>query len=186
MPLSCVYFLGKVMKGKEVISMRRAIVLFLSLALLLGVAQVAFARPLPSRRIPIIVGPFRFDIVGAPAWEQNLIKYLNLTDEQINKIRELRDKYYGKLKDLWNKLQDAVFSLRQLQFQRQPDKSQIEEKRKEISNIRKEINDALKEYWNEFKGILTKEQLSKLTERRITPPFRVKRTPWRYDPFFRW
>jgi len=166
--------------------MRRAIVLILSLALLLGMVQVAFAKPLPSKRIPVIVGPFRFDIVRTPEWEQNLIKYLDLTDEQINKIKELRDKYYGKLKDLRDKLQDAVFSLRQLQLQRQPDKTQIEEKRKEISNIRKEINDTLKEYWKEFKEILTKEQLSKLTQRRITPPFRVRRTPWKWDPFFRW
>ncbi|MGC8970781.1 MAG: Spy/CpxP family protein refolding chaperone [bacterium] len=166
--------------------MKRVLALVLSLALLLGTVQVAFTKPLPSRRIPIIAGPFRCDIVEISPWGQNLIKYLNLTDEQINKIKELRDRYYGKLKDLWNKLQDAVFSLRQLQFQRQPDKTQIEEKRKEISNIRKEINNTLKDYWNEFKGILTKEQLSKLTERKFTPPFRIKRTPWRCSPFFRW
>ncbi|MBC7320266.1 hypothetical protein H5T89_06445, partial [bacterium] len=135
---------------------------------------------------PAVVAPYRFGILEPPFWGQNLIKYLDLTDEQINKIRDLTNKYYEKLKELWNKLYDAVFSLRQLQFQRQLDKTQIDKEKEEISNIRKEINNTLSEYWKEFKGILTKEQLSKLTDRSFTPPLRAKRLPWGYCPFFRW
>lgn len=171
---------------KEVNSVRRIVALALVLVLSLGIVQVASARPVYLKKVPTVIAPYRPRILEPPFLGQNLIKYLDLTDEQINKIKDLSNKYYEKLKELWNKLYDAVFSLRQLQFQRQPDKTQIDKKKEEISNIRKEISNVLNEYWKEFKGILTKEQLSKLTDRRITPPLRTKRTPWGYCPFFRW
>ena len=161
--------------------MKRFIALALTLALILGIVQVASARPLYFKRAPFGFEPYRVGIVKTPFWGQNLIKYLDLTDEQINKIKELRDKYYKKLKELWSKLQDAVFSLRQLQLEKQPDKTQIDKTKDEINNLRKEINKVMGEYWKEFKEILTKEQLSKLT-----PPYRVRRVPFGPYPFFRW
>lgn len=166
--------------------MKRIVALALILALSLGIVQVASARTLPARKGVPLVKPFGIGALEFPPLGQNLIKYLDLTDEQINKIKELRSKYYEQLKDLYTKLQDEIFLLRQLQLERQPDKTQIDKKREEINNIRKEINKVLNEYWKEFKEILTKEQLSKLIDRRLVPPFRIKRMPWDYSPFFRW
>lgn len=161
--------------------MKRIVALGLVLALSLGIVRIASARPFKAP----LVKPYGLGALERPFLTQNLTKYLNLTDEQINKIKELRTKYYEKLKDLYSKLQDAVFSLRQLQLERQPDRTQIEKKREEIYNIRKEIRETLNEYWKEFKEILTKEQLTKLSK-RFTPPYRAKRIPWGYGPFFRW
>jgi Spy/CpxP family protein refolding chaperone len=161
--------------------MRKLVALALTLVLILGIVQVASARPLYFKKAPFGLGPYGSDIGKTPFWGQNLIKYLNLTDEQINKIKEVRDKYYKKLKELWSRLQDAVFSLRQLQFEKQPDKAQIDKTKDEIDNLRKEISKTMDEYWKEIKEILTKEQLAKLT-----PPYRVRRAPWGPCPFYRW
>lgn len=162
--------------------MKKVLSLVIAVSLILGVAQVAFARPLyvdPYRTR----APFRYMMVNSLFWGQNWTRLLNLTDEQIEKVKALREKYYNKLKDLWSKLQDTVFSLRQLQLQRQPDKSQISAKNEEINSIRKEIRNVLDEYWKELKSILTEKQLSKLDKVRITPPFKVKRMPWCPLPF---
>lgn len=161
--------------------MKKIVALVLVLALSLGIVGIASARAFKAP----LAKPYCPEVWGYPFLTQNMIKYLDLTDEQINKIKELRTKYYEKLKDLYAKLQDAVFSLRQLQLERQPDWTQIEKKREEIYNIRKEIRETLDKYWKEFKEILTKEQLSKLSK-RFMPPYRVKRMPWDYGPFFRW
>lgn len=166
--------------------MKKVLSLVIATILVLGITQVAFAKPLYVKPYyPKTL--FRYKVVTPPFWGQNLIKLLNLTDEQIEKVKELREKYYNKSKELQSKLQDAMFSLRQLQLQRQPDKSQIESKKDEINSIKKEIRNVLNEYWKEFKSILTKEQLSKLDKARITLSFRARRAPWGYRyPFFRW
>ncbi|MCX7796725.1 MAG: Spy/CpxP family protein refolding chaperone [bacterium] len=168
--------------------MRRIVAIALILVLSLGIVQVASARTLYDKKVAPLVRPFGIGTLNFPFLGQDLIKYLNLTDDQINKIKELRSKYYEKLKGLYTKLQDAIFALRQLQFERQPDRTQIDKKRDEINNIRKEIRAVLNEYWKEFKGILTKEQLSKLVDRKFVPPFRARRIPWDHCPcpFFRW
>lgn len=163
--------------------MKRFLSLAIAIALVLGMTQVAFARPIYLKVAPYKI-PYRYEFRTPLSPGQNLIKLLDLTEEQIGKIKELREKYYNKLKELWNKLQDVVFSLRQLQFQKQPDTSLIDKKREEINNIRKEIRGVLDEYWKEFKSILTKDQLSKLN--KTLPPFRPRRAPWGFCPFFRW
>jgi len=168
-----------------VILVKKVLILAIAISLVLGMVQLALAAP-AYLKAPYGKVPYRYGI-GNPMFRgQNLIRLLDLTDEQIGKIKELRERYYNRLKELWNKLQDALFSLKQLQLEKEPDKSLLDKQREEIKERRKELRSVFNEYWKEFKSILTNEQISRLNKMRTAPPYRYRRAPGSFHPYFRW
>lgn len=147
--------------------MKRYIVLLLTSVLVLSVAQVAFSRP------------FSFSPQSYSFKDLDIVKVLKLTDEQIDKIKALREEYYKKMQDIRIKIQDGMFSLQQLRLQKQVDQSLINDKKKEINDLAKQLSDLYKEYWGKLKTILTSEQLSKLS-RSFGPDYWGRRFNYRF------
>ncbi|BCV25508.1 Spy/CpxP family protein refolding chaperone [Gelria sp. Kuro-4] len=86
---------------------------------------------------------------------------LGLTDEQVQKIQDLQREMYEGTKDLRAKLQDAVFELRQLRWEKNPDQATVDAKTKEVSDLRTQLQQVTQEYQKKFESILTAEQLEK-------------------------
>lgn len=148
--------------------MKKYIVLVITAALVLGIVGVAFSKP-----YPFVPQPYSFKDV-------DIVKLLNLTDDQINKIKALREEYYNKIQDTRKKLQDAMFSLEQLRLDKQVDQSLVDNKKKEINDLAKQLSDIYDEYWVKLKSILTPEQLSKLSRRAFGPNFWGKGFNYRF------
>ncbi|MGB9681367.1 MAG: Spy/CpxP family protein refolding chaperone [bacterium] len=138
--------------------MKRSVGLALTAVLVLGIVGTAFSKPFLFNTQPLYP-------------KINITKLLNLTDEQIGKIKALREEYYTKIQDARKKLQDAVFSLEQLMLDKKVDQSLVNDKKKEIQDLAKQLSDLYNEYWDKLKAILTPEQLSKLSHRAFGPEF---------------
>jgi Spy/CpxP family protein refolding chaperone len=154
------------MKGGE-FELKRYVILALTAVFVLSMIGTAFSRPFSG-------GP---QLLYSSI---NIVKLLNLTDEQIGKIKALREEYYNKIQEARKKVQDAVFSLEQLMLDKNADQSLINDKKKEINDLAKQLSDLYKEYWDKLKAILTPEQLSKLSRRAFGPEFWGKGFNYRF------
>lgn len=96
----------------------------------------------------------------------NPVEELGLTDEQVAKIQELQREMYEETKDLRQKLQDAMFELRQLRWEKNPDQATLDAKTKEVNDLRAQLQKATQEFQQKFESILTPEQLEKAKSRR--------------------
>lgn len=97
---------------------------------------------------------------------QNPVEELGLTDEQVAKIQELQREMYEGTKDLRQKLQDAMFELRQLKAEKNPDQAALDAKAKEVNDLRAQLQKATQEFQQKFESILTPEQLEKAKSMR--------------------
>ncbi|WP_049757125.1 Spy/CpxP family protein refolding chaperone [Ammonifex degensii] len=103
---------------------------------------------------------------GIPANRPNLVQELGLTSEQLAQIRDIQQQMYNQTRDLRIKLMDAMFELRQLRWQENPDRAAIDAKIKEIKNLRDQLRQAAREYRQKMDSILTPEQKEKLQSLR--------------------
>lgn len=92
-----------------------------------------------------------------------LAERLNLSDRQVQQVKEINLSTYQTTKALKVKLLDARFELRQLMIEG-TDKSAINARNKEIANLKDQIHKAQQEKWQKIKSILTPEQQTKLKE----------------------
>jgi len=95
---------------------------------------------------------------------------LNLTDDQLSKLRDLRTDFFNKTQSLRNELQKKMFELSNLYLNNNPDQTQIDAKKAEIDKLRSQINDLSEQSSQEFNKILTeeqKEQLSQMATKRF-------------------
>ncbi|HHW41176.1 MAG TPA: Spy/CpxP family protein refolding chaperone [Syntrophomonadaceae bacterium] len=95
---------------------------------------------------------------------------LNLTDDQLSKLRDLRTEFFNKTQDLRSELQKKMFELSNLYLSNNPDQAQIEAKKAEIDKLRSQLKDLSEQSSQEFNKILTqqqKEQLSQMAARRF-------------------
>ncbi len=95
---------------------------------------------------------------------------LNLTDDQLSKLRELRTDLFNKTQDIRNELQKKMFELSNLYLSNNPDQAQIDAKKAEIDKLRSQLNDLSEQSSQEFNKILTqeqKEQLSQMSTKRF-------------------
>lgn len=97
---------------------------------------------------------------------KNPVEELGLTDEQVSKIKELQREMYEKTKDLRQKLQDAMFELRQLKAEKDPDQAALDAKAKEVNDLRAQLQKATQEFQQKFESIFTPEQLEKAKSMR--------------------
>lgn len=115
-------------------------------------------------------GEYQGKIAVKPGWQsrnlnQERVRWqerLNLTQEQREKIAQLRLSFQEETLDLRNQLQKKGIELQKLWLEENPDKNKIYSILDEIARIRAEINKKLVDYLLELKKILTPEQLEKI------------------------
>ncbi len=132
-------------------------ILFLTVALLLvfGIVQVAMAAGMGWGGGP--------HMLNSDKWVSP-VKALNLTDQQITKMREINQNNYEQTRELRIKLMDSMHELKQLQLQKNPDKDQVDTKIKEVNDLRQKIHDISRQSRQQCHSLLTKEQQAKLQE----------------------
>lgn len=140
--------------------MRKALVLAIATALALGVFGVAHA------------GGWGLGVSEINGWGrgtgkiEKAVEELGLTDQQLAEIRSIQQEMYSRSRDLRIKLMDAMFELRQLKFQKNPDQSAVEAKQKEISDIRSQLQQIAQDARQKMESVLTQEQKDKIQSLR--------------------
>lgn len=93
----------------------------------------------------------------------NLVKELNLSREQIQRLRQLRQNTQGKTRERRQALQTAKQELTQL-LQGTASSDQIRQKRQQVQTLQREIADANFEHTLAIRELLTPEQRVKLQQ----------------------
>jgi len=94
----------------------------------------------------------------------NPVEKLNLTDQQIVKMREINQKTYEQTRDLRIKMMDSRHELKQLKLQKNPDQAQIDAKVKEINNQRDKLHGIFQQSKEQCHSLLTQEQLEQVKQ----------------------
>ncbi len=96
----------------------------------------------------------------------NPVEKLNLTDQQIAKMREINQKTYEQTRDLRIKLMDSRHELKQLKLQKNQDQAKIDAKVKEINNLRDKLHGIFQQSKEQCQSLLTQEQRDQLNQLR--------------------
>ena len=89
-------------------------------------------------------------------------KYLNLSDKQLAKMKELRNSFRNDTRDLRYDLAIKRIEMRKLFTDPLTDDATLVAKQKEISNLRQQLSDKKAEMKIKWRKILTPEQIAKL------------------------
>ncbi|HUK99926.1 MAG TPA: Spy/CpxP family protein refolding chaperone [Nitrospirota bacterium] len=89
-------------------------------------------------------------------------KYLGLSDEQLAKMKELRDSFRNDTRDLRYNLAIKRLEMRKLFTDPKTDDATLLAKQKEISKLRQQLSDKKAAKKIAWRGILTPEQIAKL------------------------
>ncbi|HBV98536.1 MAG: hypothetical protein JL50_20870 [Peptococcaceae bacterium BICA1-7] len=140
--------------------MKRMTVLLAVMALVLGLAQVSYGwggggckpgDPPPQLSADKL---------------QNQAVFLGLTDEQSAGIKKIRQDHFNNTRELKAKLQNAMFDLRQLSWDKNPDPAKLTEKINEVNSLRGELYKQSQTCREQIKAVLTPEQQAKLDQQR--------------------
>ncbi|HME44027.1 MAG TPA: Spy/CpxP family protein refolding chaperone [Syntrophorhabdales bacterium] len=88
--------------------------------------------------------------------------YLGLSKEQIDKMRELRDRFYNETRDLRYDMAQKRLEMRKLFMDPKTGDATLFAKQKEMSGLRQKLQDKMAQMMIEGRKILTPEQLQKL------------------------
>ncbi|MDO7787629.1 Spy/CpxP family protein refolding chaperone [Desulforamulus aquiferis] len=132
--------------------MKKAVTIMLTLLLAFSIVQVASAEKGWGHG-----SKQHYSTLG-----EDPINNLKLTDEQINKLRDIQKKNHQETRELRIKLQDNIFELKQLKFQRNPDKSKVDTKVNEIKELKNKLSEIRQRNKTECQSVLTDEQKAKL------------------------
>lgn len=135
---------------------KKALLLTLSLLLVFGVVQAASAGWGWSAGNSD--GP---RTLSADNWT-SLADALGLTDEQAAKMQDLQKNMYEKMQALRTQLQNSMFALRQLRWQKDVDQATVEAKIKEVNELRSRLYNERQQARQEMQSVLTQEQLDQL------------------------
>lgn len=133
---------------------KRILLLTVTLLLVFGIVQVAAAAGVGWD------GPRMLNNCNRAGFAEAL----NLTDQQIAKMREINQNTYNQTRELRIKLMDSMHELKQLQLQKNPDKTQVDAKIKEINDLREKIKGIAQQSREQCRSLLTPEQQAKMNE----------------------
>jgi Spy/CpxP family protein refolding chaperone len=88
--------------------------------------------------------------------------YLGLSREQIDKMQELRDRFYNETRDLRYEMAQKRLEMQKLFTNPKTDDATLLAKQKEMSGLRQKLQDKMAQMMIEGRKILTPEQLQKL------------------------
>jgi Spy/CpxP family protein refolding chaperone len=86
---------------------------------------------------------------------------LDLTKEQTDKIRTLRQTHHQNIMPLWIKTFEKRAELKLLWMQLEPDVTKIKKVQKELRNVMEEIDDKSVDFRLDMRKVLTSDQLSR-------------------------
>ncbi|MHB8918708.1 MAG: Spy/CpxP family protein refolding chaperone [Desulfocucumaceae bacterium] len=137
---------------------RFAVLIVVTLALALGTARMASAESFGGD-IGIMGGePPR---LSADKW-QSPAAYLGLTDEQSAQLKKMQLDHYNNTRELRAKLQKAVFDLRQLGWEKNPDPGKLNSAISEVNSLRSQLYKQARDNREQMTSVLTQEQLAKI------------------------
>lgn len=125
------------------------------LILVLGIAGAAFAATSGGTSS------------GTAKQRRAPLQNLNLTDEQLSKLRDLRTDFFNKTQGIRNELQKKMLELSNLYLSNNPDQAQIDAKRAEIEKLQNQLGEMRKESSQELSKILNDEQLAQIAADRF-------------------
>lgn len=135
-----------------------AVLVVVTLALVLGTARMASADSWDG--VMGRMGDNRHQL-SADKW-QSPAAYLGLTDEQSAQMKKLQLDHYNNTRELRAKLQKAVFDLRQLRWEKNPDPGKLNAAIGEVKSLRSQLYQKAKDNREQMTSVLTQEQLAKL------------------------
>lgn len=104
-----------------------------------------------------------------------LVDELKLSDEQLNKLREIKKKNKREIEELRHQIKLAMWDIQDEFANKNPDKNKIETAIEKISANQKQLMKLRIEQMFEIKKILTDEQYKKLISLLETGFFKMKR-----------
>lgn len=132
---------------------REVVILVLTLVLVFGVVQAASAA-----------GGLGFGKgIGLPG-AAGLLRQLDLSEDQIEQVKEIREKSYQDTRDLRIELMDLRHELEILMLE--GDQDAIKAKQDEIKTLREKLMEITKQSRADCKELLTEDQLSKMEQLR--------------------
>ena len=106
---------------------------------------------------------YRKSAASAPEQKKfRLSQYLDLSNEQMEKVKELRSRFYAETKDLRSDMAIKRLEMKKLFTDPKTDDGALIAKQKELSALRQQMSDKITQMMIEGRKILTPEQLMKL------------------------
>jgi len=149
---------------------KKIALLALALVVVFGGVQVASAAgvlPWGSSSGP--------PLLDSGNWQSPLAA-LGLSDQQKSQLQTLQQSMYDKVKNIRSQLFDDMFSLRQLELQKNVDQSAVNAKINDINNLRTQLYNNGQQARQQLQSILSPDQLNKLGA-GTGPGFRGGRGP---------
>ncbi|MFZ5899155.1 MAG: Spy/CpxP family protein refolding chaperone [Bacillota bacterium] len=143
---------------------KRLVTALVACLLLLAAGSAAWAADVP--------------LPGQDRWI-NLVEALGLTDQQAEKMRQLNEEHFKSQNVKRNQIQELMFQLRQLSFERNPDMNKVRALQDQIFKLRSEMRDNAFKHRTEMRSILTPDQQVKWDSMRGQ---RMSRGQWRFAP----
>jgi len=153
---------------------RKAISLILMVAItlvVLGISLIADAQnvyPSPSKKFTPDCN-FKDRELGERGWRENqengirqLIKFLNLSEEQQKEIEKILFNFQKENIELQSKIKILNLEIREICLQPQAKLEDVQEKLKEVANLEAELKGKRLEVYFKIRDLLTPEQKSKL------------------------
>jgi Spy/CpxP family protein refolding chaperone len=111
----------------------------------------------------VIAGPCGGGEWGNPGWAMDgtILSKLNLTAEQTEKIRALRESFQKDITPLRTRIFEKKAEMRLLWMQTELDAARIKAKEKEIHDLMGQVLEKATDFRLTFRSVLTPEQLSK-------------------------
>jgi Spy/CpxP family protein refolding chaperone len=111
----------------------------------------------------VLAGPHGGEEWGNPGWAMDgtILSKLNLTVEQTEKIRTLREAFQKDITPLRTRIFEKKAEMRLLWMQTETDAARIKAKEKEIHDLKWQALEKATDFRLTFRSVLTPEQLSK-------------------------
>ncbi len=113
---------------------------------------------------PSQAAPFAMGIPYATPESNSLMGYLGLTRAQVDKLRELRTRFYRESRDLRYEFFQKQLEMRKLFADPKVGEAALLQKEKELSPLRQKIMDKVAQSIIAARAILTPEQLEKMDQ----------------------
>ena len=128
--------------------MKKASIIIIAVLVSLALAASVYAAPSGDK----------------PGYDKKLgfKKYLNLSDEQLAKMKDLRNRFRNETRDLRYGLAIKRLEMRKLFTDPKTDDATLLAKQKEISKLRQQLSEKKAQMKSEWRKILTPEQIAKL------------------------
>ena len=99
---------------------------------------------------------------GHEEYKGRWARFLNLSDDQKAKIKDIHTRFYAETRGLRYDLMEKRIELRRLFLDPKTDAAAVMAKEREVSALRQKLGDAMARMMVGWRGVLTPEQLQKL------------------------